>query len=162
MEDYLEPKLEAFYSGVRGENHYSIRTCVPATKGYWVTKGNNKLMGYTLAMQGIYVPIVDLDSGKVIFTRDMYDKIREEMIGLSQYKTEAFKVDETAYTEETSKLVKELYPNKESNISKSQIEAQKIRNAILDVVRKTLAENMRTNCMCRTATEFKGRNCRIY
>ena len=40
-----------------------------------------------IALDGFYIPVVDRDSEKLIFTPDDYDKMRAQMSGLSYYRT---------------------------------------------------------------------------
>ena len=103
------PKLEAFATGVDGEGHYGIRTGFGMDKvSYYIsdrtTRTGKNLSGfnegngeeYTLvsevtkleiALNGFYVPVVDRDSKELIFTPDDYDKMRQQMSGLSYYRT---------------------------------------------------------------------------
>ena len=142
-EDYEKSNLEAFQSGVIGSNHYGIRTGVSISDvSYFVTRGYDKRMGYELAMNGTYIPIVDYETGKVIFTKEMYKEIRDQMKGLSYYKTEPFQVDDTAVTKETKRIVAELYPDSKSTVSSSQIEAKKKRDAIVSLAREALKESL--------------------
>lgn len=141
-EDYKRSSLEAFHSGVVGNEHYGIRTGVSISDvSYFVTRRYDKRMGYELAMNGTYIPIVDFETGKVIFTKEMYKEIRDQMKGLSYYKTEPFQVDDTAVTKETKKIVEELFKDEKSTVSSSQIEAKKKREAIVSLAREALKEN---------------------
>ena len=103
------PKLEIFATGVDGEGHYGIRTGFGMDKvSYYIsdrtTKVGERLTGfgsgngeeYTLvsevtkleiALGGFYIPIVDRDSEGLIFTPADYDKMRQQMSGLSHYGT---------------------------------------------------------------------------
>ena len=105
------PKLEAFATGVDGEGHYGIRTgfgmnsidffisdkTTRTGRNLWVgwfNRGNGE--EYTLvsevtkleiALNGFYIPIIDRDSEELIFTPDDYDRMRQQMSGLSYYRT---------------------------------------------------------------------------
>ena len=103
------PKLEIFATGVDGGGHYGIRTGFGMDKvSYYIsdrtTKVGERLTGfgsgngeeYTLvsevtkleiALNGFYIPVVDRDSEELIFTPDDYDKMRDQMSGLSYYHT---------------------------------------------------------------------------
>ena len=103
-------KLEAFATGVDGYGHYGIRTGFGMnTVDFFVsnrtTRTGENLGGvrarnngdeYTLvsevtkleiALNGFYIPVVDRDSEELIFTPADYDKMREQMSGLSHYST---------------------------------------------------------------------------
>ena len=103
------PKLEIFATGVDGDGHYGIRTGFGMDKvSYYIsdrtTRTGKNLSGfnrgngdeYTLvsevtkleiALNGFYIPVVDRDSEELIFTPDDYDKMRQQMSGLSYYRT---------------------------------------------------------------------------
>ena len=103
------PKLEIFATGVDGDGHYCIRTGFGMDKvSYYISDrttrtgkslgwfNGNKGEEYTLvsevtkleiALNGFYIPIVDRDSEELIFTPDDYDKMRQQMSGLSYYHT---------------------------------------------------------------------------
>ena len=103
------PKLEIFATGVDGDGHYGIRTGFGMDKvSYYISDrttrtgkslgwfNGNKGEEYTLvsevtkleiALNGFYIPIVDRDSEELIFTPDDYDKMRQQMSGLSYYHT---------------------------------------------------------------------------
>ena len=103
------PKLEIFATGVDGSGHYGIRTGFGMDKvSYYIsdrtTRTGKNLSGfnegngeeYTLVsevtkleitLNGFYIPVVDRDSEELIFTPDDYDKMRQQMSGLSHYHT---------------------------------------------------------------------------
>ncbi len=102
-------KLEAFAIGVDGDDHYGIRTGFGMnTVDFFISDkttrtgeglgwfNGNKGEEYTLvsevtkleiALGGFYIPIVDRDSEELIFTPADYDKMRQQMSGLSHYHT---------------------------------------------------------------------------
>ena len=88
-------KLEAFATGVDGYDHYGIRTGFGMNKvDYCVTDSTridstpvSEVTKLEIALGGFYVPIVDRDSEELIFTPADYDKMREQMSGLSHYHT---------------------------------------------------------------------------
>ena len=88
-------KLEIFATNVDGEGHYGIRTgfgmdkvsffvAIPASYGITPVSEVTKL---EIALGGFYIPIVDRDSEELVFTPADYDKMREQMSGLSHYHT---------------------------------------------------------------------------
>ena len=104
------PKLEIFATGVDGEGHYGIRTgfgmdtvdffisdkTTRTGEGLGGVNARNNGDEYTLvsevtkleiALGGFYIPIVDRGSEDLIFTPADYDKMREQMSGLSHYST---------------------------------------------------------------------------
>ena len=88
-------KLEIFATSVDGEGHYGIRTgfgmdkvsffvAIPASYGITPVSEVTKL---EIALGGFYIPIIERDSEELIFTPADYDKMREQMSGLSHYHT---------------------------------------------------------------------------
>ena len=123
------PKLEIFATGVDGDGHYGIRTGFGMDKvSYYIsdrtTRTGKNLSGfnrgngdeYTLvsevtkleiALNGFYIPVVDRDSEELIFTPADYDKMREQMSGLSYYHTGDYQFAPDSELELPSTNVKE-------------------------------------------------------
>ena len=89
------PKLEAFATGVTGLDHYGIRTGFGMNKvDYCVTDSTridstpvSEVTKLEIALNGFYIPVVDRSSEELIFTPADYDKMRQQMSGLSYYYT---------------------------------------------------------------------------
>ena len=89
------PKLEIFATGVDGEGHYGIRTGFGMNLvSFCVTDSTlrdstpvSEVTKLEVALNGFYIPVVDRDSEELIFTPDDYDKMRQQMSGLSHYRT---------------------------------------------------------------------------
>ena len=89
------PKLEIFATGVDGDGHYGVRTGFGMNLvDYCVTDSTridstpvSEVTKLEIALGGFYTPIVDRDSEELIFTPADYDKMREQMSGLSHYGT---------------------------------------------------------------------------
>ena len=103
------PKLEAFATERDGTGHYGIRTGFGMDKvSYYISdrtiRTGKKLSGFNqgngeeytpvsevtkleIALGGFYIPIIDRNSEELIFTPADYDKMREQMSGLSYYST---------------------------------------------------------------------------
>ena len=88
-------KLEAFFTGAIGPDHYGIRTGFGMNKvDYCVTDSTrtdstpvSEVTKLEIALGGFYIPIIDRDSEELVFTPADYDKMREQMSGLSHYYT---------------------------------------------------------------------------
>ena len=88
-------KLEAFATGTDGPDHYGIRTGFGMDKvDYCVTDSTridstpvSEVTKLEIALGGFYIPIVDRDSEELVFTPADYDKMRQQMSGLSHYST---------------------------------------------------------------------------
>ena len=89
------PKLEIFATGVDGSGHYGIRTGFGMNLvSFCVTDSTlrdstpvSEVTKLEIALDGFYIPVVDRDSEELIFTPDDYDKMRQQMSGLSHYST---------------------------------------------------------------------------
>mgnify|MGYP000904329735 CR=1 FL=1 len=89
------PKLEIFATGVDGSGHYGVRTGFGMNLvSFCVTDSTlrdstpvSEVTKLEIALGGFYIPIVDRDSEELIYTPDDYDKMREQMSGLSHYST---------------------------------------------------------------------------
>ena len=89
------PKLEIFATGVDGDGHYGVRTGFGMNLvDYCVTDSTridstpvSEVTKLEIALDGFYIPIIDRDSEELVFTPADYDKMREQMSGLSYYRT---------------------------------------------------------------------------
>ena len=83
-------KLEAFATSVDGSGHYDIRTGFGMDSvDFFVTDSTlvSEVTKLEIALNGFYIPIIDRDSEELIFTPSDYDKMRQQMSGLSHYRT---------------------------------------------------------------------------
>ncbi len=125
-------KMEAFYTGMIGDEHYGIRTGFASSEiNYMVTKEYDPKIGLNIAMNGFYIPVANSE-GKIMFTPKDYDKLREKMGGLSYYGVENYNFSENLMTEETKYFA--------DQIEQSNYEVQVKREKINNVIRKSLAE----------------------
>lgn len=148
-----ESKLETFYSGVVGDEHYGVRTGMSITDvDYIVVVKYDKRIGYELAMNGTYVPVIDYNTNEVLFSYDDYMEIRDKMKGLSYYETGDFEVDSTAKNRIIQEKINELFPNGDVKESISEKDARIKREAIERKVRAVLAEKMQIG----VATKITG------
>ena len=89
------PKLEIFATSVDGDGHYGVRTGFGMNLvDYCVTDSTridstpvSEVTKLEIALNGFYIPVVDRSSEELIFTPDDYDKMRQQMSGLSYYRT---------------------------------------------------------------------------
>ena len=89
------PKLEIFATGADGDGHYGVRTGFGMNLvSFCVTDSTlrdstpvSEVTKLEIALDGFYIPVVDRDSEELIYTPDDYDKMREQMSGLSHYRT---------------------------------------------------------------------------
>ncbi len=89
------PKLEIFATGVDGSGHYGVRTGFGMDLvSFCATDSTlrdstpvSEITKLEIALDGFYIPVVDKDSEELIFTPADYDKMRQQMSGLSHYHT---------------------------------------------------------------------------
>ena len=125
-------KLEVFYTGVCGKDHYGIRTGFASSEiNYILMENFDKRVGLEIAMNGFYIPVAD-KNGKIIFTPKDYDELREKMSGLSYYDENNYNFSRNLVTEETINLV--------NQIEKSNYETKLKKEKLNDIFKKSLEE----------------------
>ncbi len=125
-------KLEVFYTGVLGPDHYGIRTGFASSEiDYIMMEEYDPRVGLEIAMNGFYIPIANTE-GKIIFTPGDYDMLREKMSGLSYYGEENYTFSPNLVTEEVEEI--------SSQIEQSNYEIQGKRVKINEIIRKSLEE----------------------
>lgn len=125
-------KLEVFYTGVLGSGHYGIRTGFASSDiNYIIMENYDPRVGLEIAMNGFYIPIANKD-GKIIFTPEDYDKLREKMSGLSYFEEQTYSFSENLVTEETQLIAEQI---EESN-REVLVKREKINN----IIKKSLEE----------------------
>ena len=117
-------RLEAFYTGE--STRYGIRTGFPSSEiDYILVISYNNRIGFEIARNGFYIPVVDR-SGKLVFTIDDYNKLREQMNGLSKYGVDDFNLSSSLDNDVVSTVAKTLENNEKDTASKRQ----KVQEAI--------------------------------
>ena len=125
-------KTEVFYTGFLGRDHYGIRTGFASCEiDYIVMDRYDPRVGLEIAMNGFYIPIANKE-GKIIFTPEDYDKLREKMCGLSYFEENDYHFSDNLVTKDTEELA--------NQIGQSNRETQAKRNKINAVIRNALEE----------------------
>ena len=123
-------KLEVFYTGVLGQGHYGIRTGFASSEiNYIVMEKYDPRVGLEIAMNGFYIPIANKE-GKIIFTPEDYDKLREKMSGLSYFDENNYTFSKNLVTEQTEYFAEQI---EESNYE-VRIKREKINKIIKDAL----------------------------
>lgn len=123
-------KLEAFKTLQDG--HYGIRTGFPSSQiSYIVSEDEYEKIGLEIAMNGFYIPVVDMD-GKLVFTPDDYDNLRKTMSGLSYYGEDTYVFSDNLINEETTLIVKEINESNKETMKKSNIINSIIKDSLLE------------------------------
>ena len=140
---YDEPKLEAFSSNGYTSDHYGIRTGMSITDvDFIVVEKYDKRIGYELAMNGTFIPVINKQTEEEIFGKADYYKIREQMQGLSYFNTKNFEVAQSAYNDKVEEKVRELFPDRNAQESISEKDARIKREAIEKKVRGAILEKL--------------------
>lgn len=125
-------KMEVFYTGFLGQGHYGIRTGFASSEiDYIVMDVYDPRVGLEIVMNGFYIPVANRE-GKIIFTPQDYDKLREKMSGLSYYGEEDYNFSQNLVTEDTEDLA--------NQIEQSNRDVQAKREKINAIIRKSLEE----------------------
>ena len=83
-------KIESFQTGRLADNHYGIRTGFASSEiDFLVCEEYSPQIGFELARNGIYIPVVDYN-GNLVFTPEDYMALRNKMSGLSHYNTGSY------------------------------------------------------------------------
>ena len=90
-----------------------------------------KIIKFEIARHGYYIPVVDF-SGKVIYTPEEFDKLREKMQGLSYYGDNTYSFSNNLITEETTRIKNELEESREDTKHKKKL----INNILEEVFQK--------------------------
>lgn len=125
-------KLEVFFTGSVGQDHYGIRTGFASSEiNYIVMKKYDPRVGLEIAMNGFYIPVTD-KNGKIIFTPKDYDELRTKMSGLSYYDDYNYIFSKNLITEETEYFAEQ--------IEQSNFEVQVKRERVNNIIKRSLEE----------------------
>ena len=125
-------KMEVFYTGVCGQDHYGIRTGFASSEiNYILMEDYDPRVGLEIAMNGFYIPVSNKE-GKIVFTPKDYDELRTKMSGLSYFDENNYTFSENLITEETKYFAEQ--------IEQSNFEVQAKREKINNVIKKSLEE----------------------
>ena len=147
------PKLEIFATGADGDGHYGVRTGFGTNLvSFCVTDSTlrdstpvSEVTKLEIALDGFYIPIVDRDSEELIYTPDDYDKMREQMSGLSHYRTGDYQFApdselelpstnvERATIPSTTTIISELPASMAETDHKHEVINQTIKQAITNI-----------------------------
>lgn len=101
-------KIEAFRTN--SSKHFGIRTGFGSTHISYIVveKGKyNERLGLEVVMNGFYIPIVNRE-GKLLFSPDDYERIRNSMNGLSYYGLRNYDISSELITPEIEKICFEM------------------------------------------------------
>ncbi len=160
-----EGKPEAYYIGFDHPDHYGIRVGFSMSLVSFFIADNTKIKNLfdnpsdarsdstpvsevtklEIALDGFYIPVVDRSSEELIFTPDDYDKMRQQMSGLSHYRTGDYqfapdsemKLPSTnvgkSVISSTSTIISELPTSMAETDRKHEVINQAIKQAITNI-----------------------------
>ena len=119
-------KLELFYTGALGPDHYGIRTGFASSDiDYIVVKEPyDERIGLEIAINGFYIPVAST-SGEILFTPKDYDDLRAKMSGLSYLGSDEYNFSTSLINEDTKDLVSKMAAN-EYEITRKKEKINKI------------------------------------
>ena len=139
--DVSRPEL--FYTGVcdtEKSRHYGVRTGFSSTEiSASVAKEYDETIGLEIAMNGFYIPVVNMQ-GEVVFTPQDYENLRKKMCGLSRYGIEEFEISENLYTPEVMQIAKQIDESDRMTAHKRSIINRVIAEAIEELGLKLKTE----------------------
>lgn len=129
-------KIEVFKTGYLGKDHYGIGIAAAFSDvEYIITEEYDYTFGVTLAINGIYVPVVDMQ-GKLLFTFDDYLKIRNNMQGLSYYGENDYNIASDIDRDDL-KLI-------EHSLKDNELDTNNKRKCIINTIREGIELDIRT------------------
>ncbi len=160
-----EGKPEAYYIGFDHPDHYGIRVGFSMSLVSFFITDDTKIKNLfddpsdarsdstpvsevtklEIALNGFYIPIIDRDSEELVFTPDDYDKMRQQMSGLSYYRTGDYQFApedelelpstdvERATVPSTTTIISELPAGMAETDRKHEVINQAIKQAITNI-----------------------------
>lgn len=96
---------------------------------------------YSIAQNGIYIPVINTNNDEVLFTPEQYNEIRKKMKGMSFYRADNFEIDENVENKFILKQAEKTRKNAEKEVSTEE-KKQKIMEEVKQVLPKTIVEDM--------------------
>lgn len=113
-------------------DHYGIRTGFPSgVISYIIAKSNFDIIGLEIALNGFYIPVVDMN-GNLMFSPEDYDLLRNKMSGLSYYGEYKYNFSDNLINKDVLTIVEKL----ENNIA----ETKRRKNLIYSKIKELLLE----------------------
>ena len=125
-------KIEAFYTGAIGKDHYGIRTGFASSEiNYIVMEKYDPRVGLEIAMNGFYIPVANKE-GKIVFTPQDYDDLRQKMSGLAYYGLPEYEISDNLDAPGISDTKERMLADIEKTNRYNQEIKNVIKNAIIE------------------------------
>ena len=130
----------SYSKGIDSKKSRYFRTSIGSTNiSAIITSEWNEEYKYLLAKNGFYIPVINMN-GKILFTQDEYEKIRESMQGLTHYGLSDFTIDESA---NDSSIKKEAEILRKDAERKTPTEIK--REAVIEFIRENIGKELTTD-----------------
>ncbi len=97
---------------------------------------------YSIVKQGFYIPVINLTDGRILFTKEEFDRLREQMQGLSHYGVSDYTIDKSAYIPFITENAEKLYSAAEGKIS-----TEEKRKILMELIRRNIGKQLTTEVM---------------
>lgn len=113
-----------------GKVNYILPKSEFEKKEYYENHQNDlAILKNEVVKNGFYIPIVDF-SGKIIFTDEEYQELKQKMEGLSHYGSKEYHLKQHQYSDYTERIKGLLASNKRE----TKIQSQKVYQALSDII----------------------------
>ena len=113
-----------------GKVNYILPKSEFEKKEYYENHQNDlAILKNEVVKNGFYIPIVDF-SGKIIFTYEEYQELKQKMEGLSHYGSKEYHLKQHQYSDYTERIKGLLASNKRE----TKIQSQKLYQALSDII----------------------------
>jgi hypothetical protein len=138
---YNPKKIEMFGTKIEGtggfETHWGARTGISLTDVDYILYKESRIddlpiIKFEIAKHGYYIPIIDF-SGKPLFSVNEYNKLRQQMNGMSYYDIDKYNFSDNLEIDESNQIIQLL------ETSNKNVEIK--RNKIFSILSSTLEEN---------------------
>lgn len=137
--DYNSEDRDLNYAHENGTNSTRyFRTGIGSTNiSAIITAEWNDELKFVLAQNEFYIPVKDFETEEILFTFDEYQKIRQQMSGLTHYGVDEFVISENANNENILNQASELRKKAEGEISTEE-KREKIISQLRSKFKKVL------------------------
>lgn len=97
---------------------------------------------YSIVKQGFYIPVINLIDGQVLFSKEEFNRLRDQMQGLSHYGMSNYAIDENAYIPFIIDNAKKLYETAEGKTP-----TEEKRKILIEFIRKNIGKKLTTEVM---------------
>ncbi|MCR4753090.1 MAG: hypothetical protein K5837_01570, partial [Candidatus Saccharibacteria bacterium] len=135
-------RLELFQTGVMGDSHYGIRTGFGSEhiKAIVIQEPEEfrDRTFFRIVKNGFYIPVYERKTGKLIFTPEQYDQMREQLSGNPEYRMGEYRHATAEDFAHDSEHIATLGLGQELDIEENKKDTLRKDQAIRDAIMKKL------------------------